>query len=61
MPKESNKAQSIQTKANLLRLRQKIPRNDGETRAVNDGVAGHGKRSPSLCPAPRRLSDDCFR
>lgn len=41
VPKESGKAQSIEAKANLLRLKQEIPLNEDELRAVEDGIAGH--------------------
>ncbi len=43
VPKESSKAQSIEAKSNLLRLRQEIPLNEDELRAVEDGIAGHEK------------------
>ncbi len=54
VPKESSKAQSIEAKANLLRLRQEIPLNDDELRAVEDGIAGHEKLVAKLvsCPTP---------
>ena len=54
VPKESSKAQSIEAKANLLRLRQEIPLNDDEIRAVEDGIAGHEKLVAKLvsCPTP---------
>ena len=54
VPKESSKAQSIEAKANLLRLRQEIPLNDDELRAVEDGIAGHEKLVSKLvsCPTP---------
>ena len=54
VPKESSKAQSIEAKANLLRLRQEIPLNDDELRAVDDGIAGHEKLVAKLvsCPTP---------
>lgn len=52
MPKESSKAQSVEAKANLLRLRQEIPLNENELRAVEDGIAGTKSSLPSLCPNP---------
>lgn len=54
VPKESSKAQSIEAKTNLLRLRQEIPLNDDEIRAVEDGIAGHEKLVAKLvsCPTP---------
>lgn len=54
VPKESSKAQSIEAKANLLRLRQEIPLNEDELRAVDDGIAGHEKLVAKLvsCPTP---------
>ncbi len=76
VPKESSKAQSIEAKANLLRLRQEIPLNDDELRAVEDGIAGHEKlvaRLMSYSPGPcgsmaldtaastRSLSSGCRR
>ncbi|MGI4831281.1 MAG: tyrosine-type recombinase/integrase [Janthinobacterium lividum] len=41
VPKESSKAQSIEAKGNLLRLRQEIPLKEDEMRAVEDGIVGH--------------------
>jgi len=57
VPKESSKAQSIEAKANLLRLRQEIPLNEDELRAVEDGIAGHEKLVAKLiaCPTPDSL------
>ncbi len=54
VPKESSKAQSIEAKANLLRLRQEIPLSEDELRAVEDGIAGHEKLVAKLvsCPTP---------
>jgi len=54
VPKESSKAQSIEAKANLLRLRQEIPLNEDELRAVEDGITGHEKLVAKLisCPTP---------
>ncbi len=54
VPKESSKAQSVEAKTNLLRLRQEIPLNDDEIRAVEDGIAGHEKLVAKLvsCPTP---------
>jgi len=54
VPKESSRAQSIEAKANLLRLRQEIPLNEDELRGVEDGVAGQEKLVAKLtsCPTP---------
>jgi len=54
VPKESSKAQSIEAKANLLRLRQEIPLNEDELRAVMDGITGREKLVAKLisCPTP---------
>ena len=54
IPKESSKAQSLEAKSNLLRLRQEIPLNEDELRAVEDGIAGHEKLVAKLvsCPTP---------
>ena len=54
VPKESSKAQRIEAKANLLRLRQEIPLNEDELRAVEDGITGHEKLVAKLvsCPTP---------
>ena len=54
VPKQSSKAQSIEAKANLLRLTQEIPLNEDELRAVEDGIAGHEKLVAKLvsCPTP---------
>jgi len=52
VPKESSKAQSIEAKANLLRLRQDIPLNEDELRAVDDGIAGHEKLVARLAFVP---------
>ncbi len=56
VPKESSKAQSIEAKANLLRLKQEIPLNEDELRAVEDGISGHVKLVAKLtsCPPPER-------
>jgi len=54
VPKDSSKAQSIEAKANLLRLKQEIPLNEDELRAVEDGIAGHEKLVAKVvsCPTP---------
>jgi len=41
VPKESSRAQLLEGKANLLRLRQEIPLSDDEIRAVDDGIDAH--------------------
>ena len=54
VPKQSSRAQSIEAKANLLRLTQEIPLNEDELRAVEEGIAGHEKLVARLvsCPTP---------
>ena len=54
VPKQSSKAQSIEAKANLLRLTQEIPLSEDELRAVEDGIAGHERLIAKLvaCPTP---------
>ena len=56
VPKESSKAQSIEAKANLLRLRQEIPFHEDELRAVEDGIAGHEKLVAKLVSCPTLAS-----
>src|SRR6202022_3642480 len=41
LPKESTKAQLLEAKANLLRLRHDIPLADAELSAVEDGLAAY--------------------
>ena len=41
VPKESSRAQLLEGKANLLRLRQEIPLSDDEIRAVDEGIDAH--------------------
>jgi hypothetical protein len=57
-PKASAKAQALEGKANLLRLRQEIPLNDAELRAVEEGIAAHVELVAKLgnVPAPDRRS-----
>jgi hypothetical protein len=52
VPKASSKAQSIEAKANLLKLTQEIPLNEDELRAVEDGIAGHEKLIAKLASVP---------
>ena len=54
VPKQFSKAQSIEAKANLLRLTQEIPLNEDELRAMEDGIAGHERLVAKLvsCPTP---------
>ena len=52
VPKQSSKAQSIEAKANLLRLTQEIPLNEDELRAVEDGIAGHERLVAKLAYMP---------
>src|ERR1700740_2310588 len=57
LPKESTKAQLLEGKANLLRLRQDIPLVDAELAAVEDGLTGMSScwRSWSTCRRQRDL------
>ena len=41
VPKASSRAQMLEGKANLLRLRQEIPLNDDELRAVDEGIEAY--------------------
>lgn len=41
LPKASSRAQRLEGKTNLLRLRQEIPLSDDELRAVNEGIEAH--------------------
>lgn len=52
IPKESSRAQILEGKANLLRLRQEIPLNDDELRAVDDGIAAHDALVEKLADVP---------
>ncbi len=51
-PKGSSKALLLEGKANLLRLRQDIPLNDDELRAVNEGIAAHEELAARLADVP---------
>ena len=62
MPKGSSRAQLLEGKANLLRMRQEIPLNDAELAAVEDGLAALQKLLDQLeevatpaGPTPRQL------
>ncbi len=64
LPKRSTKAQILEAKANLLRLRQDIPLGEAELAAVEDGLAAYGRLLDQLAdpptPAgatPRELAD----
>ena len=52
VPKASSKALLLEGKANLLRLRQEIPLNDDELRAVDDGIAAHDELVAKLADIP---------
>jgi integrase len=63
LPKDSTKAQILEAKANLLRLRQDIPLADGELSAVEDGLAAYEALLARLAdvptpegPTPRQLT-----
>ena len=64
LPKESTKAQLLEAKANLLRLRQDIPLADAELTAVEDGLTAYEQLLAKLAdvptpggPTPRQLAD----
>jgi hypothetical protein len=52
LPKESTKAQLLEAKANLLRLRQDIPLADAELSAVEDGLAAYEQLLAKLADVP---------
>ena len=52
VPKASSKALLLEGKANLLRLRQEIPLNDDELRAVDDGITAHNELVAKLLNSP---------
>jgi hypothetical protein len=52
LPKASSKAQILEGKANLLRMRQEIPLNDAELAAVEDGVAAYDRLVSVLADVP---------
>ena len=58
VPKESSRALLLEGKANLLRLRQEIPLNDDELRAVDEGIVAHNELVAKLAnmPAPDGLA-----
>jgi len=62
LPKDSTKAQLLEAKANLLRLRQDIPLADAELSAVEDGLTAYEQLLAKLAdvptpagPTPRQL------
>jgi hypothetical protein len=63
LPKDSTKAQLLEAKANLLRLRQDIPLAEAEFSAVEDGLAAYEQLLKKLAdvptpagPTPRQLT-----
>ncbi len=52
LPKGSSKALLLEGKANLLRLRQEIPLNDAELKAVDEGIAAHKELMTRLADVP---------
>jgi hypothetical protein len=52
LPKESTKAQLLEAKANLLRLRQHIPLADAELTAVEDGLTAYEQLLAKLADVP---------
>jgi hypothetical protein len=64
LPKDSTKAQLLEAKANLLRLRQDIPLAETELAAVEDGLIAYEQLLAKLAdvptpagPTPRQLAD----
>jgi hypothetical protein len=62
LPKDSTKAQILEAKTNLLRLREDIPLADAELSAVEDGLAAYEQLLKKLAhvptpagPTPRQL------
>jgi len=62
LPKDSTKAQLLEAKTNLLRLRQDIPLLNSELSAVEDGLAAYEELLSKLAdvptpagPTPRQL------
>jgi hypothetical protein len=55
--KESTRAQMLEAKTNLLRMRQEIPLSEPELAAVVDGLAAYEKLIANLrdVPTPDRL------
>jgi len=49
-------AQSVEAKANLLRLRQEIPLNEDELDAVEKGIIGHERLVAKLTSVPTPAS-----
>jgi hypothetical protein len=63
LPKDSTKAQLLEAKANLLRLRQEIPLAEAELAAVEEGVVAYERLLATLAdvptpggPTPRQLT-----
>jgi hypothetical protein len=52
LPKQSAKAQVLEGRANLLRLRQEIPLAEAELEAVNDGIIAHERLVEKLADVP---------
>jgi hypothetical protein len=62
LPKDSTKAQILEAKANLLRLRQDIPLAEAEIAAVEEGLSAYEQLLAKLAdvptpagPTPRQL------
>jgi hypothetical protein len=63
LPKDSTKAQLLEAKVNLLRLRQDIPLAESELAAVEDGITAYEQLLARLAdvptpggPTPRQLT-----
>jgi hypothetical protein len=52
MVKGSGRAQMVEGKASLLRMRQELPLNDAELAAVDDGLAAFEKLLAQLADVP---------
>ena len=50
--KQSSRAQALEAKANLLRLRQEIPLSEPELAAVEQGLVAYEKLIEKLADAP---------
>jgi hypothetical protein len=64
LPKDSARAQVLEGRDNLLRLRQEIPLNESELAAVEEGIAAHERLIDNLRdvptpagPTPRQMGD----
>jgi hypothetical protein len=61
LPKDSTKAQILEAKANLLRLRQDIPLADAELSAVDEGLTAYEQLLAKLADVPTPAQDQTHR